>query len=154
MKNNAKKRRMYEAFMETLPLLTSLEVCLSFVPMSAACMHGDSHCQPPVLSPAALRENEGGGRHILQGVRRRAADYRSGDGCMLTIRTKNNNNIRSLHLVSHRVFVLQGDSADCFYIVESGQVRIAMKRSRVCFNVFAFETLTIKSSSLAGVRHS
>ena len=73
---------------------------------------------------------------------------------LLTIRTKNNNNIRSLHLVSHRVFVLQGDSADCFYIVESGQVRIAMKRSRVCFNVFALETLTIKSSSLAGVRHS
>lgn len=27
---------------------------------------------------------------------------------------------------------LQGDLADCFYIVESGQVRITMKRSRVC----------------------
>lgn len=26
---------------------------------------------------------------------------------------------------------LQGDLADCFYIVESGQVRITMKRSRV-----------------------
>lgn len=26
MKNNAKKRKMYEAFIETLPLLTSLEV--------------------------------------------------------------------------------------------------------------------------------
>lgn len=26
VKNNAKKRRMYEAFIETLPLLTSLEV--------------------------------------------------------------------------------------------------------------------------------
>lgn len=26
---------------------------------------------------------------------------------------------------------LQGDMADCFYIVESGQVRITMKRSRV-----------------------
>lgn len=30
MKNNAKKRKMYEAFIETLPLLTSLEV--SFAP--------------------------------------------------------------------------------------------------------------------------
>lgn len=26
MKNNAKKRKLYEAFIETLPLLTSLEV--------------------------------------------------------------------------------------------------------------------------------
>lgn len=30
-------------------------------------------------------------------------------------------------------FVQQGDLADCFYIVESGQVRITMKRSRVFF---------------------
>lgn len=33
---------------------------------------------------------------------------------------------------------LQGDLADCFYIVESGQVRITMKRSRVgCKNDFS-----------------
>lgn len=31
VKNNAKKRRLYEAFIETLPLLTSLEVNISFV---------------------------------------------------------------------------------------------------------------------------
>ena len=29
------------------------------------------------------------------------------------------------------LFLLQGDLANCFYIVESGQVRITMKRSRV-----------------------
>ena len=40
VKNNAKKRRLYEAFIETLPLLTSLEVKLGFVLQceeSAAC---------------------------------------------------------------------------------------------------------------------
>uniref|UniRef100_A0A8C7XUS0 Protein kinase cAMP-dependent type II regulatory subunit beta n=1 Tax=Oryzias sinensis TaxID=183150 RepID=A0A8C7XUS0_9TELE len=58
VKNNAKKRRLYEAFIETLPLLTSLEV---------------------------------------------------------------KTNLPSF----------QGDLADCFYIVESGQVRITMKRSRM-----------------------
>lgn len=31
VKNNAKKRKLYEAFIETLPLLTSLEVNISFV---------------------------------------------------------------------------------------------------------------------------
>lgn len=31
VKNNAKKRRLYEAFIETLPLLTSLEVKINFV---------------------------------------------------------------------------------------------------------------------------
>lgn len=36
------------------------------------------------------------------------------------------------HLWLHECFALQGDLADCFYIVESGQVRISMKRSRVC----------------------
>lgn len=34
MKNNAKKRRLYEAFIETLPLLTSLEV--SRLPLSSS----------------------------------------------------------------------------------------------------------------------
>lgn len=31
MKNNAKKRKLYEAFIETLPLLTSLEVKINIV---------------------------------------------------------------------------------------------------------------------------
>lgn len=39
---------------------------------------------------------------------------------------------------------LQGDLADCFYIVESGQVRITMKRSRVgCKNDFFFKRLKL-----------
>lgn len=42
VKNNAKKRRLYEAFIETLPLLTSLEVKISFVLQceeSAVCIY-------------------------------------------------------------------------------------------------------------------
>ncbi|KAJ8261860.1 hypothetical protein GJAV_G00159290 [Gymnothorax javanicus] len=73
VKNNAKKRRMYEAFIETLPLLTSLEV---------------------------------------------------------------SERMKVVDVLSSRVYsageqiIAQGDSADCFYIVESGQVRITMKRSK------------------------
>lgn len=37
VKNNAKKRRLYEAFIETLPLLTSLEVNISFVRRQRKC---------------------------------------------------------------------------------------------------------------------
>lgn len=42
VKNNAKKRRLYEAFIGTLPLLTSLEVKISFVLQceeSAVCIY-------------------------------------------------------------------------------------------------------------------
>ncbi|XP_007541889.1 cAMP-dependent protein kinase type II-beta regulatory subunit [Poecilia formosa] len=73
VKNNAKKRKMYEAFIETLPLLTSLEVS----------------------------------------ERMKVVD-------VLSTRVYND---------SQQV-IAQGDLADCFYIVESGQVRITMKRSR------------------------
>lgn len=37
VKNNAKKRRLYEAFIETLPLLTSLEVNISFIQRQRKC---------------------------------------------------------------------------------------------------------------------
>ncbi|KAL2093905.1 hypothetical protein ACEWY4_011217 [Coilia grayii] len=73
VKNNAKKRRMYEAFIETLPLLTSLEVS----------------------------------------ERMKVVDV-----------------ISSKIYSSGERIIAQGDMADCFYIVESGRVRITMRRSR------------------------
>ncbi|XP_076025855.1 cAMP-dependent protein kinase type II-beta regulatory subunit [Genypterus blacodes] len=73
VKNNAKKRRLYEAFIETLPLLTSLELS----------------------------------------ERMKVVDVLS---------TKAYNDAQQI--------IAQGDLADSFYIVESGQVRITMKRSR------------------------
>ncbi|XP_041852182.1 endoplasmin [Melanotaenia boesemani] len=73
VKNNAKKRRLYEAFIETLPLLTSLEMS----------------------------------------ERMKVVD-------VLSTRVYNDS----------QQIIAQGDLADCFYIVESGQVRITMKRSR------------------------
>uniref|UniRef100_A0A3Q2QF79 Protein kinase cAMP-dependent type II regulatory subunit beta n=1 Tax=Fundulus heteroclitus TaxID=8078 RepID=A0A3Q2QF79_FUNHE len=73
VKNNAKKRRLYEAFIETLPLLTSLEVS----------------------------------------ERMKVVD-------VLSTRVYNDS----------QQIIAQGDLADCFYIVESGQVRITIKRSR------------------------
>uniref|UniRef100_A0A3B4EWB1 cAMP-dependent protein kinase type II-beta regulatory subunit-like n=1 Tax=Pundamilia nyererei TaxID=303518 RepID=A0A3B4EWB1_9CICH len=74
VKNNAKKRKLYEAFIETLPLLTSLEVSerMKVVDVLSTRVYSDS-----------------------------------------------------------QQIIAQGDLADCFYIVESGQVRITMKRSRV-----------------------
>uniref|UniRef100_A0A671K5F9 cAMP-dependent protein kinase type II regulatory subunit n=1 Tax=Sinocyclocheilus anshuiensis TaxID=1608454 RepID=A0A671K5F9_9TELE len=74
LKNNAKKRKMYEAFIGTLPLLTSLEVSERMKVVD-------------VLSTKV---------------------YNSGEQ-----------------------IIAQGDLADCFYIVESGHVRITMKRSKV-----------------------
>lgn len=45
----------------------------------------------------------------------------------------------------------QGDLADCFYIVESGQVRITMKRSRVgCKNDIVF----FEDKSFSGVSYA
>uniref|UniRef100_A0A8D3ACL1 Protein kinase cAMP-dependent type II regulatory subunit beta n=1 Tax=Scophthalmus maximus TaxID=52904 RepID=A0A8D3ACL1_SCOMX len=73
VKNNAKKRRLYEAFIETLPLLTSLELSERMKVVD-------------VLSTKAYNDSQ--------------------------------------------QIIAQGDLADCFYIVESGQVRITMKRSR------------------------
>uniref|UniRef100_A0AAY4CXB9 Cyclic nucleotide-binding domain-containing protein n=1 Tax=Denticeps clupeoides TaxID=299321 RepID=A0AAY4CXB9_9TELE len=73
VKNNAKKRKMYEAFIETLPLLTSLEPSERMKVVD-------------VLSSKV---------------------YNAGEQ-----------------------IIAQGDLADCFYIVESGKVRITMKRSR------------------------
>ncbi|CAL8261294.1 unnamed protein product [Merluccius merluccius] len=73
VKNKAKKRRLYEAFIETLPLLTSLELS----------------------------------------ERMKVVD------------------VLSTKVYSHgQQIIAQGDLANCFYIVESGQVRITMKRSR------------------------
>ncbi|XP_023651814.1 cAMP-dependent protein kinase type II-beta regulatory subunit-like [Paramormyrops kingsleyae] len=73
VKNNAKKRRMYEAFIETLPLLKSLEPSERMKVVD-------------VLSSKVYSDGE--------------------------------------------QIIAQGDMADCFYIVESGQVRITMRRSR------------------------
>ncbi|KAL4656739.1 cAMP-dependent protein kinase type II-beta regulatory subunit-like [Arapaima gigas] len=73
VKNNAKKRKMYEAFIETLPLLKSLE---SSERMKVV----------DVLSSKVYNDGE--------------------------------------------QIIAQGDMADCFYIVESGEVKITMKRSR------------------------
>ncbi|XP_077373793.1 cAMP-dependent protein kinase type II-beta regulatory subunit [Festucalex cinctus] len=73
VKNNAKKRKLYEAFIETLPLLTSLELS----------------------------------------ERMKVVDV---------ISTK-------VYCDSQQI-IAQGELADCFYIVESGQVRITIKRSR------------------------
>ncbi|XP_074533930.1 endoplasmin isoform X2 [Halichoeres trimaculatus] len=73
VKNNAKKRKLYEAFIETLPLLTSLELSerMKVVDVLSSKVFGDT-----------------------------------------------------------QQIIAQGDLADCFYIVESGQVRITMRRSR------------------------
>ncbi|KAJ8387686.1 hypothetical protein AAFF_G00151170 [Aldrovandia affinis] len=73
LKNNAKKRRMYEAFIETLPFLTSLELSERMKVVD-------------VLSSRVYSDGE--------------------------------------------QIIAQGDLADSFYIVESGQVRITMKRSK------------------------
>ncbi|KAG9345866.1 hypothetical protein JZ751_009022 [Albula glossodonta] len=73
VKNNAKKRRMYEAFIETIPLLTSLELSERMKVVD-------------VLSSRVYTDGE--------------------------------------------QIIAQGDLADCFYIVESGEVKIAMKRSK------------------------
>uniref|UniRef100_A0A3Q3F902 Protein kinase cAMP-dependent type II regulatory subunit beta n=1 Tax=Labrus bergylta TaxID=56723 RepID=A0A3Q3F902_9LABR len=73
VKNNAKKRRLYEAFIETLPLLMSLELSERMKVVD-------------VLSTKAYCDAQ--------------------------------------------QIIAQGDLADCFYIVESGQVRITMRRSR------------------------
>ncbi|XP_077428522.1 protein kinase, cAMP-dependent, regulatory, type II, alpha, B [Vanacampus margaritifer] len=70
VKNNAKKRRMYEAFVECVPLLKSLELTERMKIVD-------------VLGARCFKDGE-------------------------------------------RI-IAQGDSADCFYIVESGQVRIMMK---------------------------
>lgn len=83
VKNNAKKRRLYEAFIETLPLLTSLEV--SRLPLSSSvkklqCAFTiktfDSHIS---FLSTALWENEGCRRAVHQGVQWFTADYCSGD---------------------------------------------------------------------------
>nr|XP_057931579.1 cAMP-dependent protein kinase type II-beta regulatory subunit isoform X1 [Doryrhamphus excisus] len=74
VKNNAKKRKLYEAFIETLPLLTSLELS----------------------------------------ERMKVVDV---------ISTK-------VYYDSQQI-IAQGELADCFYIVESGHVRITIKRSRM-----------------------
>uniref|UniRef100_A0A8C1SE05 Protein kinase cAMP-dependent type II regulatory subunit beta n=1 Tax=Cyprinus carpio TaxID=7962 RepID=A0A8C1SE05_CYPCA len=73
VRNNAKKRKMYEAFIGTLPLLTSLEVSERMKVVD-------------VLSTKV---------------------YNSGEQ-----------------------IIAQGDLAESFYIVESGHVRITMKRSK------------------------
>ncbi|XP_062246793.1 cAMP-dependent protein kinase type II-beta regulatory subunit [Platichthys flesus] len=73
VKNNAKKRKLYEAFIETLPLLTSLELSERMKVVD-------------VLSTKVFNDSQ--------------------------------------------QIIAQGDLAVSFYIVESGQVRITMKRSR------------------------
>lgn len=74
MKNNAKKRKLYEAFIETLPLLTSLEVPIFFVlqhydgTLSTCSVYSENHCKPNMFSCTGVRENEGSRRAVHQGV--------------------------------------------------------------------------------------
>lgn len=70
VKNNAKKRRMYEAFIESVPLLKSLELSERM----------------KIVDVLGMKQFSDGERIIMQ-----------------------------------------GDRADCFYIVESGEVKIMMK---------------------------
>ncbi|XP_028650643.2 cAMP-dependent protein kinase type II-beta regulatory subunit [Erpetoichthys calabaricus] len=74
VKNNAKKKRMYESFIETLPLLKSLEASERMKVVD-------------VIGSKTYKDGE-------------------------------------------RI-IAQGDLADCFYIVESGEVRITMKRGKI-----------------------
>ncbi|MBN3313853.1 KAP3 kinase, partial [Atractosteus spatula] len=74
VKNNAKKRKMYESFIETLPLLTSLEPSERMKVVD-------------VIGSKVYKDGE--------------------------------------------QIIAQGDSADCFYIVESGEVRITMSKTGV-----------------------
>uniref|UniRef100_A0A8C7WGY5 cAMP-dependent protein kinase type II regulatory subunit n=1 Tax=Oncorhynchus mykiss TaxID=8022 RepID=A0A8C7WGY5_ONCMY len=74
VKNNHKKRKMYEAFIESLPLLTSLQV-------------SERMCVVDVLSSKTYSDGE--------------------------------------------QIIAQGATANCFYIVESGQVRITMNTSKL-----------------------
>ncbi|XP_058842013.1 cAMP-dependent protein kinase type II-beta regulatory subunit-like isoform X2 [Acipenser ruthenus] len=78
VKNNAKKKRMYEIFIETLPLLKSLEPSerMKVVDVIGSKMYKDGEC-----------------------------------------------------------IIAQGDSADSFYIVESGEVKITMRRTKSQLNV-------------------
>lgn len=68
VKNNAKKRKMYESFIETLPLLTSLEVRGFFSPSDVSKAAEKHLHQSDLLQSTALREDEGGGCDILKGV--------------------------------------------------------------------------------------
>ncbi|XP_041709644.1 cAMP-dependent protein kinase type II-beta regulatory subunit-like [Coregonus clupeaformis] len=74
VKNNHKKRKMYEAFIESLPLLTSLQV-------------SERMCVVDVLSSKTYTDGE--------------------------------------------QIIAQGATANCFYIVESGQVRITMNTNKL-----------------------
>ncbi|KAK6314943.1 cAMP-dependent protein kinase type II-beta regulatory subunit [Coregonus clupeaformis] len=74
VKNNHKKRKMYEAFIESLPLLTSLQV-------------SERMCVVDVLSSKIYTDGE--------------------------------------------QIIAQGATANCFYIVESGQVRITMNTNKL-----------------------
>uniref|UniRef100_A0A665TGQ8 cAMP-dependent protein kinase type II-alpha regulatory subunit n=1 Tax=Echeneis naucrates TaxID=173247 RepID=A0A665TGQ8_ECHNA len=73
VKNNAKKRKMYEAFIDCVPLLNSLELCERMKIVDVL-----------------------GGRGFKDGER----------------------------------IITQGDKADCFYIVESGEVKIMIKTNQ------------------------
>ncbi|KAI2647866.1 cAMP-dependent protein kinase type II-beta regulatory subunit [Labeo rohita] len=80
VKNNAKKRKMYECFIESVPLLKSLQTF-------------------------------GDGERIIRQVR--VADL-----LVMTL---------ALFSDERSCVCSQGDSADCFYIVESGEVRIMIR---------------------------
>ncbi|XP_061688287.1 protein kinase, cAMP-dependent, regulatory, type II, alpha, B [Syngnathoides biaculeatus] len=93
VKNNAKKRRMYEAFVECVPLLKSLE-------LSERMKIAD------VLGARCFKDGE---RVIAQVTR----------GNLLAVASNGPDVLSPVWP--------QGDAADCFYIVESGQVRIMIK---------------------------
>lgn len=132
VKNNAKKRKMYEAFIETLPLLTSLEVQTMFFVCLKSCskvfqcklLFNQMWCHPQlsermkvvdVISSKVFSDSQ----QIIAQVTTAFLFFPHTGPLKLVV-------------ADFILFVfLQGDSADCFYIVESGQVRITIKRSRV-----------------------
>nr|XP_046239702.1 protein kinase, cAMP-dependent, regulatory, type II, alpha, B isoform X1 [Scatophagus argus] len=101
VKNNAKKRRMYEAFIESVPLLRSLEVCI---------------------------------RNTKKG--RVSSLIVSCVCCVILLHLlfiKLSERMKIVDVLGARVFkdggriITQGEEADCFYIVESGEVKIMIK---------------------------
>lgn len=125
---------MYESFIETLPLLTSLEVWVFFVWCLKSCrkqlhwklLFSQTCCHPQlsermkvvdVISSKVFGDSQ---RIIAQVT---AGFYDPTILCFFFPHI--------LRCCCANSQSLQGDLADCFYIVESGQVRITIKRSRV-----------------------
>lgn len=125
---------MYESFIETLPLLTSLEVWvfLSDVEKAAENSCIGSFCS---VRPTVIHSSLRGWRWWTWYPQRCSVIH-----SRLLLRWQLVFMIQQFRVFFPHILCccccansqcLQGDLADCFYIVESGQVRITIKRSRV-----------------------